>query len=204
MRVSYLRMVGVVGGAALACAAPSFGATISSFAPAFGLLQAAPCQGGVITITGSGFVNDGPPVSVSFNGVAAAWMNVGSDTTIYAIPAAGTTSGPITVTTAKGSTTSASMFYPYQCWGSETDTTPTTVFAVTPSKIKPGGKITIHGSAFTGASSVTIGAVKTTFSVSSSQVIVATVPSSAKAGSGIVTVTTPTGTASSLTNIKIT
>src|SRR5581483_111924 len=96
--------------------------TISSFSPTSGLPNkdaGTACPGATVTITGSGFVNDGPTsqVQVMFNGLPAApgSVQVGSDSTVYAIVPDGGTDGPITVVTAKGSATSTGSFYVNPC-----------------------------------------------------------------------------------------
>src|SRR5581483_3829948 len=100
--------LGVAGIAGLAAAvavgivfAASAGAvTISSFSPTSGLPNkdaGTACPGATVTITGSGFVNDGPTsqVQVMFNGLPAApgSVQVGSDSTVYAIVPDGGTDG---------------------------------------------------------------------------------------------------------------
>src|SRR5580704_15520249 len=93
-------------------AGSALGLSVTGFNPNSGLPNkdnGAACPGNVITITGSGFVSDGPAssVNVAFNGinVPPGGLQSGSDSTIYAIVPDGATSGPITVTTAKGSMT---------------------------------------------------------------------------------------------------
>jgi hypothetical protein len=77
--------------------------TISSFTPTSGCAGSLP----LVTITGTNFTG---VTSVLFNGTAVASYSVVNATTITATPAAGTTSGMITVTTAAGTATSGSAF----------------------------------------------------------------------------------------------
>ena len=74
---------------------------ISSFAPASGPV------GTQVTLTGLGF---GGATAVAFNGTAASSFTINSATQLTATVAAGTSSGPITVTTPGGTATSAQPF----------------------------------------------------------------------------------------------
>ncbi|GAB2958841.1 hypothetical protein GCM10027048_27470 [Hymenobacter coalescens] len=74
---------------------------LSSFTPANGT------AGTVVTITGNYFTS---ATAVAFNGTAAASFVVNSATSITATVAAGTTTGPISVTTPSGTGTSATSF----------------------------------------------------------------------------------------------
>jgi hypothetical protein len=74
--------------------------TISAFTPGTGATNTA------VTINGTNFIN---PSAVRFNGVATSFT-VNSTTQIVASVPNGATSGPITVTTANGTATSASSF----------------------------------------------------------------------------------------------
>ena len=74
--------------------------TITSFTPASGPI------GTVVTLTGTGFTG---ATAVTFNGVTAAHSMV-SDTQITATVPAGTTTGPVRVTTPGGTATSAANF----------------------------------------------------------------------------------------------
>jgi hypothetical protein len=184
--------------------------TITNYTPAADLIPevANACVGTSITINGSGFVNDGGPVSVAFNGVPAVNVTIGSDAVIYAKMPGNATPGNITVTTAKGTATSPIPYTVYPCAASagptlmQTTTTATTgatakasVKSFAPTKGKAGAKILIAGTNFTGATAVKIGGAAARFNVVSATKITATVPLRAK--SGKVSVTTPAGTATS-------
>src|SRR5436309_3246147 len=75
--------------------------TITSFSPTSGAV------GSSVTITGSAFTG---ATAVKFNGTASTTYTVNSDTQITATVPSGTTSGPIAVTTAGGTGTSATNF----------------------------------------------------------------------------------------------
>ena len=60
------------------------------------------------------------------------------------------------------------------------------VVNISPTKVNPGKKITINGSAFTAATKVTIGGASATFTVNSGIKITATVPTGAKSGKATV------------------
>ena len=75
--------------------------TIISFTPTSGAI------GQVVTLTGTFFTG---AAAVTFNGVAAASYTVVNDTTITALVPTGATSGPLSVTTLGGTSTSATNF----------------------------------------------------------------------------------------------
>jgi hypothetical protein len=196
-------------------AGQALGATITNYTPAADLIPevANACVGTSITINGSGFVNDGGPVSVAFNGAPAVNVTIGSDAVIYAKMPGNATPGNITVTTAKGTATSPLPYTVFPCAASSGPTIlPTTTTASTggssaakasvksfaPTKGKAGAKILIAGTNFTGATAVKIGGAAARFTVVSATKIAATVPLKAK--SGKVSVTTPAGTATSSTS----
>ncbi len=81
------------------------GPAITSFTPASG------AAGTSVVITGKNFYsNTGYPVSVTFNGTAAASVTVNSATQITAVAPAGVTAGSIVVTTFGDAATSATNF----------------------------------------------------------------------------------------------
>src|SRR5207253_111649 len=113
-------------------------------------------------------------------------FTVTSDTAIRATVPAGATTGPLSVTTPGGTATSASSF---------TVVSPPTIASFTPTSGPVGTSVTISGTNFTGATSVTFNGVGATFTVTSGTAIRATVP--AGATTGPLSVTTPGGTATS-------
>src|SRR3954464_9520468 len=201
----------VIGGAVLSMlslllAGTALGVTVSSFTPNSGLTQTpadgTQCPGAVIAITGDGFVSDGQVTSVSFNGTPSPYVTVGSNVTVYAMVPDKATSGPISVTTSRGTATTSSSFTfnpcPYTASqvvkvsaSTTTGSAKATIVSFTP-KSTSGRKITITGRAFTGTTAVRIGGARAVFTVNSDTKITVTVPKGAK--SGVITVTTAAGT----------
>jgi hypothetical protein len=164
-------------------AAPS----IASFSPTTG------AAGTAVTINGSGFTG---ATGVTFNGTAAPFT-VGSDTQITATVPSGATTGRIAVTAPGGTATSTASF---------TVTTSTvgapTISGFTPTSGRAGTAVTITGTNFTGATSVTFSGTSANYSVVSPTQITATVPNGAK--NGPISVTTPSGSATSSTSFRVT
>ena len=77
-----------------------------------------------------------------------------------------------------------------------------TIARATPLKAKRGAKVTLTGTNFTGATSVTINGIATTFKIVSGTRITLTIP--AKAKTGPITVTNPNGNAISTKKLTIT
>ena len=158
--------------------APAPAPTISSYTPASGW------PGTSVTVAGSGFTGT---TAVSFNGTAAAFT-VTSGSQLTATVPAGATTGPISVTTAGGSTSSPTSF-------TVTPQPGPSITGVSPSSAVVGSSVTISGSAFTGAATVTFNNTAAAFAVVSDSTITATVPSGALTGN--ISVTTLAGSASS-------
>jgi hypothetical protein len=155
--------------------------TISSFSPTSGP------GGTTVIITGANLNEKSPHADVAFNGVIATSYGAFSANTITSTVPAGATSGPITVTTTNGSMTSSQIFY-----------LPPAITSFTPTNSAPGTRVTITGSNFTNASSVTFNGVAASFNVTNNTTIGATVPSGVVTGP--ISVTTPGGTANSSGN----
>jgi hypothetical protein len=166
-----------------AVAAPS----ISGFSPTSGSV------GTSVTINGSDFTGAS---AVTFNGTSATFT-VGSSTQITATVPSGATSGPIAVTTSGGTATSAASFTV-----TVPPPSPPTISGFTPTSGPVGTSVTISGSNFTGATSVTFNGAAAVFAVNSAAQITATVPSGAT--SGPVAVTTSAGTATSAGSFTVT
>ncbi|MGY3088636.1 hypothetical protein ACVWYF_001676 [Hymenobacter sp. UYAg731] len=163
---------------------PAPGPTISSFTPTGGL------AGTVVTVLGSNFTG---ATAVAFNGTAAATFTVVSATQLTATVAAGTTTGPITITAPTGTATSATPFVVGA---------PPVIISFTPTTGAVGTVVTITGTDFTLASQVKFNTtIAPTFTVVSSTQITATVPASASTGP--IAVTTPVGTGVSTTNFVV-
>jgi hypothetical protein len=158
--------------------------SITSFAPASGSV------GTAVTITGSHFTG---ATSVTFNGTAASFT-VDSDTQIRANVPTGATTGKIGVTNAAGTTLSTNDFIV---------TALPVIASFTPSDGPVGREVTITGTNFTGATSVTFNGTSTaSFTVDSGTQIRATVP--AGASTGKITITNAVGSGFSATNFVVT
>jgi len=163
-------------------AAGSGGPTIGSFSPSSGAVGAS------VTISGSNF---GSTPTVKFNGITAT-LTASSATSITATVPTGATTGKITVeVTGQTTATSATDF-------TVVSADAPTISSITPASIYSGlgQSVTIAGSNFTGATSVTFNGVNAaTYTVNSSTQITATPATSATTGP--VVVTTGSGTGSS-------
>ncbi len=166
----------------LIMALPAYAAspTITSFLPTSGV------TGTDVTIAGTVFTG---ATSVTFNGVTTSFT-VNSATSISAVVPEKATTGKIKVTTPSGSVTSAANF-----------TVLPVITKFTPSSGIVGDVITVTGTAFTGATAVTFNSVTSVFTVSDYKTILATVPAGAE--NGRISVTTPSGSATSATNFKV-
>ncbi len=165
--------------------------TVTSGVP--GVVSFSPPSGPVgssVVINGSDLA---PVTAVLFNGVAAMSFTAVNNAAIVATVPPGATTGNVTVTSPSGTATSTTPF-------TVTSAAPTITGFFTRGG-SAGKVITISGTNFTGATSVTFNGVSATFTVDSSSVISATVPTGAT--SGPIAVTTPNGTATSTTNFTI-
>ncbi|HEX8551181.1 MAG TPA: S8 family serine peptidase [Abditibacteriaceae bacterium] len=155
---------------------------ITSFTPASGAV------GSRVTISGANFLG---ATAVKFNGVAAASPTVAA-TSISVLVPAGATSGRITVTTPAGTATSPTGFVVVQL---------PAITNFTPAIGKAGTSVTVTGSNFTGANSVTFNGVAAAIASNSGTSLVVTVP--AGATTGRIAITTPAGTGTSATNFVV-
>ena len=149
---------------------------VTSFTPTSG--QA----GTLVIVIGSGFTG---ATSVTFGGSSASYF-VDSDSQISATVPAAATTGPIAVTTPNGTGTSATSF--------TVPPPPPTITSFTPTSGPAGTIVTVTGSAFTGATSVTFGGASASYVVDSDSQITATVPAAATTGPIAVTTLGGTGT----------
>jgi hypothetical protein len=201
---------GLAAVASLFVVASAAAVTVTTFTPTSGLAQTPAdgtlCPGGTIAVTGTGFVSDGPAssVTVSFNGAKSPLVQVGSNTTVFAVVPTDATTGPITVTTAAGSATSPSAFTVNLCPYTQPAISQISVPVI--KKIKPtsgkaGTAVTITGTSLSNTFKVTFGAVKAKFKQDSPTQITATVP--AKAKTAKIWVYNAAGTSSSLVSFKV-
>ena len=154
--------------------------TITSFSPTSG------SAGTSVKIKGTNFTT---ATGVSFHGTPAQSFTINSDSKLFAVVAAGTTSGTITVTGPGGTATSPGSF----TVGGGGGGGGVTIASFSPTSGKVGTKITIKGSGFKNTKSVSINGTKTSFSVKSDTSISATVQKGTT--SGPIKVTGPNGTA---------
>ncbi|MEY9895075.1 hypothetical protein ABIA31_008764 [Catenulispora sp. MAP5-51] len=151
---------------------------ISSISPVQG-----PTAGGTaVTLTGTGFTG---ATAVKFGSASASFVVAGS-TTINATAPAG--SGAVSVTVTAPSGTSNGVTYTYVAAPVISGINPTNGPAA------GGNTVTITGTGFTGATTVSFGSASASFTVNSATQITATAP--AGTGAVAVTVTTPGGTSS--------
>jgi hypothetical protein len=192
-----LSLLGALG---LAVAASAGAVTISSWvggkaAVPSVITAAGSCPGTVVTITGTGFINDGGIVSVTIGGVPAGEIVVGTDTTLFARTGAGATSGPIVVTTKAGTAKATPDAIVWPCQSVGAATAAPTIDSVSPQRAKAGKKLTLAGNGFVGTSKVTVGGETAAYAIPSDNLLYVRVPSDAKAGLTTVLVTNNKGTA---------
>jgi IPT/TIG domain len=194
----------------LAVVASASAATVTSFTPTSGLAltpaDGSFCPGGTIAVTGTGFVSDGPAtsLSVSFNGKQSPSVQIGSNTTVFAVVPTDATTGPISVTTAAGTATSPTAFTvnpcPYTSDALAQVSVPV-IKSMKPGSGKVGTKVVITGTSLVGTFKVTFGGVKAKFTRDSPNQITAVVP--AKAKTGKIAVFNPAGSSTTLNAFKV-
>jgi hypothetical protein len=155
---------------------------ISAFTPTSGP------AGTTVDLQGAGLTG---ATSVTFNGTNASYT-VNSDTDIRAAVPAGTTTGPISVTTSGGTATSSSPFIVIP---------PPAISTFTPTSGAAGTTVDLQGAGFTGATSVTFNGTNASYTVNSDSEIHATVP--AGATTGPISITAPGGTATSSASFTV-
>jgi len=190
---------------ALCFAASAFAVTVTSFSGAYGRASSLPyCYGSTLTITGTGFVNDGSVPSVTVGGVPALKVTVGSDTTLFALIGPGATTGPVVVTTAKGTATSTTNENIFPCASGAPTTAP--IVKSLPAKATAGKKIALSGSGFVGTTGVTVGGAVAAYAIPSDNLMYVVIPkgatNDATTGKLIIKITSPAGSASVATHVK--
>ena len=152
----------------------------------------APTIGGAGISVGIDGANFTGATAVTFNGMNASSFTVDSPVHITAVVPAGATSGPIAVTTANGTATSAGAF----------SVVPVpSISGFTPASGPVGSKVTINGSNLGGTTVVRFNGVNAAFTVDSNARISATVPPGATSGS--ISATSPGGTATSAESFTV-
>ena len=157
--------------------------TVTSFSPTSGAV------GTSVTINGTNFTG---VTAVKFNTTSATTYTVNSATKITATVPTGASTGPISVSNGNGTGTSSSSF---SVTGGGGGSAPT-ITSFSPTFGFTGTRVTINGSNFTGATSVKLGTVSASFTITSATRISATVPAMSR-GAYKWSVTTPGGTATS-------
>ena len=153
------------------------------------------CPGTVVTINGSGFVNDGGITNVSIGGVRAGEVTIGSDSVLFARVGAGATNGSVSVSTRLGTATSSTSAVVYPCQSTGAAEAAPKIDSVTPQRAKSGKKLTLNGSGFVGTTSVKIGTEDIAYAIPSDNRMYVIVPADAKAGLLTIVVTTNKGSA---------
>ena len=134
--------------------------------------------GSLITIYGQNLLGT---IAVSFNGTATTFIPPTENTRIEVTVPLGFTTGPVTITTPGGATTSPGKYYGVP-----------SLTGFTPTSGLPGTTVTINGKNFDGATQVLFnGLPASTFAVVNNNSIQAMVP--ANATTGFITVLTPGG-----------
>ncbi len=167
--------------------------TITSIAPATAVAGAAALT---LTVTGTNFISGSV---VNFNGTALTTTFVSTTQLTAAVPAsalamAGTYNVTVTNAAPGGGTSANAAF---------TVMVPApTIVSFTPTSGLAGATVTLTGTDFTGATAVTLnGLAITGFTIVDAQTITFAVPASAT--SGVIAVTTPTGTATSTATFTV-
>ncbi len=158
--------------------------TLNSFSPASGPV------GTRVTINGSGY---GGATTVRFNGTASTTVNLLSAAQLTAKVPAGATTGPITISTAGGTATSATPYL--------VTVSPPRITGFAPTSGAAGTAVTITGTNFSGTTSVEFNGASAPFTVLSTKKIVCGVPTGATTGR--ISVTTTNGLATSGKNFGV-
>lgn len=171
----------------IALAPVALAPAIANLAPASGAV------GTTVTVTGTNLTG---ATAVTLNGVAITGFTVVNATTLTFVVPVGATSGLVAVTTLGGTATSAGAF-------TVTVAAPT-IASFTPVSGGPGTTVTITGTNLMGATAVNIGALAIpTYTVVSATSITLVLPAATSAVSGLLTVVTPGGTATSATAFNL-
>ena len=155
-------------------------ASVTTFSPS----NSAP--GTTVMITGVNFSN---ATAVSFNGAPGSFT-VTNNTIIGAIVPAGVSTGPISVTTPAGTTTSAGLFYGAPI-----------ISGFAPTHVLPGTNVTITGTNFLGATAVRFNGLNGVINSINNGQITASVPVGATTGP--IAVVAPAGTNTSASNFVL-
>jgi YD repeat-containing protein len=151
--------------------------------------------GTVVTIGGTGFNAQASQNTVQFNGTSATVISATATQLTVTVPA-GASTGLVTVSTVNGTATSSGLFTISPTAGS-----PPAITSFSPGFIVSGAAVTINGSFDTAANILRMN--QSTLSIFSSSPTVLTTAVPGGVGTGRFTVTTPTGTATSATDLFV-
>lgn len=156
--------------------------TVTTFSPTRG------ASGATVTINGDGFVSGA--TQVAFGGVPSPAVTFVNAKRVKAIVPDNAISGPISITTAAGTVTSATAF-----------TLLPVIDSFTPEQAFPGDTITVTGAGFHEVTAVKVGTVATTFSIVDDDHLSLTVPTGVV--SGKITLSTPNVSRASATKLFV-
>lgn len=159
------------------------GPYITGFSPVAG-------SGGLLVYIDGVHFQTSAPTNATFGGIAGTNFFVAADTRIQVYTPTNVVSGPITVNSSIGSSTTSSNFY-----------VPPSVSSFTPASGRAGTNVTITGANFVGANSVTFNGLPSSFTVVNNTTIRATVP--AGVTDGLIRVTTPAFSCFSATSFLV-
>lgn len=160
------------------------------------------CPGSTITITGSGFVNDGGVTSVTIGGVPADAIVVGTDSTLFARVGPGAQTGSVTVTTKAGSATSPTQAVVLTCQATGVAGEKPAVDSLVPKSAKAGAKVKINGIGFVGTKSVTLNGSNVPYAIPSDNVMWIRVPTGTKAGAASIEITNTLGSVKATLTVR--
>ncbi len=170
------------GGAFLTATSITLLPTVGSFLPAGG------APGTLVTVTGTGLAG---ATQVKFGNLVATSLTPVDSTSLTATVPFGAFTGPVTVTTPNGSSTSTNPFY-----------VAPVVASFSPQRAKVGALVTLVGDNIGDATTVVFGGGKTAaFSAQSTNRLTAIVPDGAI--NGVIVVTTPGGAGSNQTPFQV-
>jgi hypothetical protein len=161
------------------------------------------CPGTVVTINGTGFVNDGGITGVSIGGVPAGEITIGSDSVLFARTGANANNGgSVSVTTRAGTATSSVPVVVYPCQATAVAAQKPAVDSLSPKTAKAGGKLTLNGIGFVGIKTVLVGTERANYSVPSDNLMYIRLPDDIKSGAVTIVITNTLGATKTTVNVK--
>ncbi len=161
------------------------------------------CPGTVVTINGTGFVNDGGITGVSIGGVPAGEITIGSDSVLFARTGANANNGgSVSVTTRAGTATSSVPVVVYPCQATGVAGEKPAVDSLSPKTAKAGGKLTLNGIGFVGTKTVLVGTERANYSVPSDNLMYIRLPDDIKSGAVTIVITNTLGATKTTVNVK--